>query len=193
VAGLPGVPGGGTAGVSPSSGPVHVRSRKWPDRPHWEFGAVWLGEDEHGDWVGAPTGTAMRRPGAAFLTDRAQVTLVPRDEPFLATFYAPGGISPFEVYVDITTVPTWTDGPVRVVSMVDLDLDVIRGWTGRVWVDDEDEFAAHRVSFAYPADVVRLAATSCAAVRVAVEGGRPPYDGSAGAWLAVLETTVREP
>jgi hypothetical protein len=185
--------------------PVRVRSRKWPDRPHWEFDAVRLGEDEHGVWVGAPSGTAMRRPGAAFRTDRAQVSLVPRDQPFLSTFYAPGGVSPFEVYVDITTVPAWSDGTdetdgtgtgapgAPVVSMVDLDLDVIRGWTGRVWVDDEDEFAAHRVSLAYPADVVRLAATSCAAVRAAVEGGRPPYDGSAGAWLAVLERTVREP
>jgi hypothetical protein len=158
--------------VSQQPRPVRVRSCKWPDRPHWQFDAVRLGEDEHGDWVGAPAGTAVRRPGAAFLTDRSQVTLVPRNQPFLATFYARGGISPFEVYVDITTVPAWTDGPVPEVSMVDLDLDVIRGWTGRVWVDDEDEFAAHRVSLAYPADVVRLAATSCAAVRVAVEGGR---------------------
>ena len=51
------------------------------------------------------------------------------------------------VYVDITTPPVW-DG--TVLRAVDLDLDVVRGNTGRVWVDDEDEFADHRVRFGYP-------------------------------------------
>lgn len=172
------------------SGPVRMRARKWPDRPHWEFDALVLGEDRHGVWVGAPSGTRMRRPGASFVTDQSQVSLVPRQDAFLATFYAPGGLAPFDVYVDISTVPVWQDGPTRTVTVVDLDLDVVRGWTGRVWVDDEDEFAARRVH--YPADLVRLAATSCEAVRTAVESGRPPYDGSAGAWLAALETTGRQ-
>jgi protein associated with RNAse G/E len=56
---------------------------------------------------------------------------------------------------------------------------VVRGWTGRVWVDDEDEFADHRVRYAYPPDLVRLAVTSCDEVRAAVDAGRPPYDGEA--------------
>jgi uncharacterized protein len=176
--------------VSLPLGAVRMLSRKWPERPHWEFEALVLGDDQHGAWVGAPSGTRIRRPGASFVTDRPQVSLVPRHEPFIATFYAPGGVAPFDVYVDITTVPVWLDGPNRAVTAVDLDLDVVRGWTGRVWVDDEDEFAARRVH--YPADLVRLAATSCEAVRIAVESGRPPYDGSAGAWLAALETTVRQ-
>jgi hypothetical protein len=46
-------------------------------------------------------------------------------------------------------------------------------------VDDEDEFADHRVRFGYPADVVRLAATSCDQVQAAVAAGAPPYDGVA--------------
>jgi hypothetical protein len=165
-------------------------SRKWPDRPHWEFDALVLGEDRHGVWVGAPSGTRLARPGASFVTDQAQVSLVPHSEPFLATFYAAGGLAPFDVYVDITTVPVWRAEPIRSVTTVDLDLDVLRGRTGRVWVDDEDEFAARRVH--YPADLVRLAAGSCEAVRIAVERGRPPYDGSAAAWLAALETTRRQ-
>ena len=165
---------------------MRVIARKWPDHPHWEFDALRLGEDAHGVWVGAPAGTSMRRPGAGFVTDQAQVSLVPRDAGFVATFYAPGGSSPCEVYVDITTVPQWSGGSVRTVSAVDLDLDVIRGWTGRVWVDDEDEFAANRLLLAYPGDVVRLAATSCEAVHAAVRAGWPPYDGSALAWLTAL-------
>lgn len=165
-------------------------ARKWPDVPHWEFDALVLGEDRHGVWVGAPSGTRMQRPGASFVTDQPQVSLLPRQSAFVATFYAPGGLAPFDVYVDITTVPVWLDGPTRTVTAVDLDLDVLRGRSGRVWVDDEDEFAARRVH--YPADLVRLAATSCEAVRTAVESGRPPYDGSAGAWLAALETAGRQ-
>ena len=43
------------------------------------------------------------------------------------------------------------------VRAVDLDLDVIRGTTGRVWVDDEDEFAEHRVSLGYPDEVIEQA------------------------------------
>jgi uncharacterized protein len=170
---------------------VRVVARKWPGRPHWEHDAVRLGEDRHGVWVGARAGTTMSRPGASFVTDQAQVTLVPHGEPFVATFYAPGGVSPVDVYVDITTAPVWSEG---VVTAFDLDLDVLRGWTGRVWVDDEDEFAKHRVTHAYPADLVRLAATSCAAVSATLEAGGPPYDGTATAWLgrlAAVETGSR--
>lgn len=167
---------------------MRVVFRKWGDRPHWEYDAVRLGEDEHGTWIGAAAGTRLSRPGAEFAAPRHFVSLVPTDRPFVATFYDPGWAnvvdSGVDVYVDITTVPEW-DG--AVVTMVDLDLDVVRGWTGRVWVDDEDEFADHRVRFGYPADVVRLAASSCEAVHAAVRGGLPPYDGVAGArWLSRL-------
>jgi uncharacterized protein len=93
--------------------------------------------------------------------------------------------------VDVSTVPTWLTGhPGRTVTVVDLDLDVVRGWSGRVWVEDEDEFADHRLRYAYPGDVVRLAATSCARVRCAVEEGRAPYDGTAAAWFAALDELV---
>lgn len=167
--------------------PVRVAARKWPDRPHWEHTAVLLGEDDHGVWVGAPVGTRMSRPGAAFYIDQRQVSLVPRDAAFLASFYGPGGSAHCDVYVDITTVPVWSGDTV---TAVDLDLDVVRGWTGRVWVDDEDEFAARRVRHAYPPDLVRLAATSCDEVLDAVHAGRPPYDGVAPrAWFETLAET----
>ena len=161
---------------------VRVVARKWPDRRHWEHDALWLGADRHGTWLGAPAGTVLSRPGASFTTAQDQVVLVPPASPFVATFYArldrdrrhEQEAMPCEVYVDITTVPEWADGTV---TAFDLDLDVVRGWSGRVWVDDEDEFADHRVRYRYPADLVRLAASSAAAVREAVEQRRAPYDG----------------
>jgi protein associated with RNAse G/E len=165
---------------------LRVVARKWPDLPHWEHDAVLLGEDAHGRWVGAPAGTVMSRPGVEFVTGSAQVSLLPLDEPFVATFYGTGGA--VDVYVDISTVPVWDDDRV---SAIDLDLDVVRGWTGRVWVDDEDEFAAHRVSLGYPDDVVALATRSCDAVLGAVRSGHPPYDGETGRrWLRVLQETM---
>ena len=159
---------------------------KWGDRPHWEFDAVLLGSDAHGDWIGIPRGTFMSRPGAEYVAPVDQVGLVPAPGPdeqcgWLATFHAVGG--PVQVYVDMTTPPVW-DGPV--LRAVDLDLDVVRGRTGRVWIDDEDEFAEHRVRFGYPEDVSRLAMASCDRVRVAVAGCHAPYDGSSAGWLELL-------
>jgi protein associated with RNAse G/E len=120
------------------------------------------------------------------------VSLVPRDRPFVATFYddacevPPDALSwaSVEVYVDITTVPQWSDGTM---TAVDLDLDVIRSRSGRVWVDDEDEFADHRVRFGYPDDVVRLASRSCDDVLAAVTARAGAYDGVVGpAWIRQL-------
>jgi hypothetical protein len=167
---------------------VRVVFRKWLDRPHWEYDALLLGRDGHGTWLGVEAGTRLARPGAEFATPQHFVTLVPRQQPFVATFYDPicadGARSVVDVYVDITTVPEWDGEHVR---MVDLDLDVVRGASGRVWVDDEEEFAEHRVRFGYPADLVRLAASSCDRVLAAVTNGQPPYDGQVAAgWLRLL-------
>ena len=161
---------------------------KWGGGRHWEYDAWVLGDDEHGTWVGAPAGTRVARPGAAFESPSHFVSLVPRNLGFVATFYGehPGpGVDPqVELYVDITTVPTWqTDAGGSIVRMVDLDLDVLRGRSGRVWVDDEDEFADHRVRFGYPDEVIAAALASCDRVHAAVLAGTAPYDGSAAFWL----------
>jgi hypothetical protein len=163
--------------------PVRVVMTKWVDRPHWEFDCWFLGSDEHGDWLGIPAGTPMARPGATYVAPTPQVGLVPPPGPdaergWLATFHAEGG--PVRVYVDVTTPPAW-DGPV--LRAVDLDLDVVRGNTGRVWVDDEDEFADHRVRYEYPDALVAAATASCDRVHAAVAAGTAPYDGSAARWL----------
>jgi uncharacterized protein len=171
---------------------VRVEMTKWGERPHWEFDGMWLGSDQHGDWIGYPTGTSMSRPGAAVLSPNDQVGLVPSpdlpDEErwWIGTFHGPGGPG-VSVYVDIATPPTW-DG--NAVHTVDLDLDVIRGVTGRIWVDDEDEFAQHRVALGYPDDLVGSAMRSCDRVLAAVTSGRPPYDGSHRPWLQLLTEMV---
>jgi len=163
--------------------------RKWGDRPHWESDAVTLGQDQHGRWLGVPAGTRMSRPGATLVTDDAMVALVPTQGCYFASFYSDrrGSLAQdwVRVYVDISTRPVWDGSTLR---LVDLDLDVVQGRTGRVWVDDEDEFADHRVRFGYPSDVVRLAVRTCEEVRRAVQSGVPPFDGATSArWLEKVE------
>lgn len=156
---------------------------KWGDRPHWEFDGLYLGSDEHGDWLGFPAGTLMSRPGVEVRPENDQVGLVPAGGgAWLGTFHAPGGWT-VRTYVDMTSVPEW-DG--SVVRAVDLDLDVIEPVDGEVYVDDEDEFAEHQVRFGYPDDVVDLAERTRDEVFAAVVERRAPFDGSAQRWLPVL-------
>ena len=172
--------------------PVRIEMTKWGDRPHWQIPGRWLGRDDQGDWIGIPAGTRMVRPGRDVLSEFDQVGLVPSSDRaddergWLATFHR--SPSPVRVYVDMTTPPVW-DGPV--IRAVDLDLDVVCGREGAVVVDDEDEFAEHRVAFGYPPEVVTLAEASRDRVYAAILAEEPPYDGSHEAWLDQLSRLPR--
>lgn len=167
--------------------PTRMVFTKWGGLPHWEYDAVRLGEDQHGLWLGVPRGTLVGRPEARFHTDVHQVVLVP-EAGFVASFFAPGGRAPCDLYVDITTVAEVSEDSV---TAVDLDLDVIRGWSGRVWVDDEDELAEHRVRYAYPDEVVEHATRSCDRVRRAVERSQAPFDPeTARRWLSLVDEAM---
>ena len=169
--------------------PVRIEMEKWGDLPHWQIPGHWLGSDEHGDWIGIPRGTPMSRPGMHVVSQNDQVGLVPpADAPeterwWVSTFHGPGGSLPVAVYVDIATPPVWDGSTLRT---VDLDLDVVRNDTGEVWVDDEDEFAEHRVELGYPDGIATGAERSCALVRTRMAAGRAPYDGSHQRWLSLL-------
>jgi hypothetical protein len=159
---------------------------KWGDRPHWQMDAVYLGQDDAGDWIGFPRGTRMSRPGMSVTTENDQVGLVPAagtpvGHAWLATFHGPGGI--VWTYVDMTTVPVWDDHTVRT---VDLDLDVIEALDRSVYVDDQDEFDEHRVSLRYPDEIVELALATRDRVRSAVAEKLPPFDGRSAPWLELL-------
>lgn len=172
---------------------VRVEMEKWGGRRHWQFDALWLGSDGHGDWIGLPAGTAFDRPGAHVVSTNLQVGLSPRpDAPpeerwWVGTFHGPGGTLPVSVYVDISTPPTWRGATLRT---VDLDLDVVRDGDGRVWVEDEDEFAEHQVSLGYPDDVIEAARRSGDRVRRLVHAAGAPYDGSHERWMTTLADLI---
>lgn len=167
--------------------PVRVEFTKWGGLPHWEFDGVYLGEDEHGDWLGHPAGTWLARPGKASAAEFAWVTLLPTAGAWVGTFNAPG--ASLAIYIDMATEPTW-DG--HVVRAVDLDLDVVRRRAdGETALVDEDEFAEHRVALAYPYEIVVLAETTAADVLAAVRAGQSPFDGAADYWLTVLDEATK--
>ncbi len=169
-----------------SGATVQVIFTKFGGGQHWESVGALLGTDECGTWVGGARGRRLSRPGYDLVIPYATVMVAPIGAGYVASFnerLAGPTVASCSTYVDITTIPHWTDTSV---TMVDLDLDVVKRWSGVVEVHDEDEFAEHRVSLGYPDQITTLAMRSCDAVQAAMTAGRAPYDGSADVWLERL-------
>jgi uncharacterized protein len=160
---------------------VRLVFTKYDGSLHWHQTMHYLGDDEHGSWLGARAGSSAQRgnePPVRF--DGASVQLIPSGVWWTAVFNDPP--SRAEVYCDISTPPQWTSPDL--VTMVDLDLDVVRARPdGRVFVDDEDEFAVHQVRYAYPLDVIAAAEQAAAVLFAAVSAGAEPFGSTAQAWL----------
>lgn len=162
---------------------VRVVYTKYDGSLHWNHPALRLGEDEHGVWLGCPTGTAMRRGSESpVVFGHPFVLLIPRDSWWTACFNAEPNKT--EIYCDITTVPRWPDA--GTVTMVDLDLDVIRRRSGRIFLDDEDEFAEHQVRYGYPADVIDSARRSADRLMTAVTSRAEPFADAHRDWIKRL-------
>lgn len=158
---------------------VRVIYRKYDGSLHWNLVGNRLGEDGHGVWVGVPV-TAQVFKGELLTgpVEAVHVVCLPRDGWWTATFNAEPHRT--EVYCDVTTVPHWED---RTVSMVDLDLDVVRRRAGNIYVDDEDEFATHQVMYAYPPHVVTAARQAADWLLGAVTERAEPFGSTFRHWL----------
>lgn len=160
---------------------IRVVYTKYDGSLHWNHNALLLGEDEHGVWLGARAGETMRRglePPIVF--PQAFVMLFPRDGWWTGSFNAKPHKT--EIYCDIASVPSWPDPDT--VTMVDLDLDVIRKRDGRVILDDADEFAEHQVRFGYPPEVIEAAQSSADRLMAAVRENAEPFASVYRGWLA---------
>lgn len=159
---------------------MRVVFTKFDGSLHWHHAARLLGEDEHGVWVGCEAGTAgAKGHEEPVVWDMAFVMLFPREQWWVALFNAEPHRT--AVYVDVTTVPEWRDGEV---TMVDLDLDVIRKRSGAIYLDDADEFAEHQVKFGYPPEVIAAAEASARSLMAAVADGTGPFGGAHEPWLS---------
>lgn len=162
---------------------VDLDTRKWGNRPHWRFPSRLLGQDVHGVWLGLPVGTPYTGPRGAGQLEHGFVTLVPPKEFWIASFQA-SSHPETDLYVDITTHAEWlTDAHVTV---VDLDLDVIRFKDGRMHLDDEDEFAEHQMVYDYPPDVIERAESTARQLMRDVAGRREPFGDASACWLDLL-------
>jgi uncharacterized protein len=164
--------------------PVSFRMRKWDGSPHRQMMMVYLGSDAYGRWVSIPTGVRVRQPGSSSVGRAAHVMLMPHDGCFLAHFNAP--TSENVIYADITTAPEFGhDRNGWVLAAADMDLDVVRRADGRTWIEDEDEFAEHIVSYGYPADVVATTRATADALLAAVRREVEPFGVTWRRWIGI--------
>lgn len=168
-----------------SDGLVQVNYHKYDGSLHWNLRMHRLGEDEHGIWLGLPPNSVMRKGHDREVPiAEAHVLLFPPDAWWTALFNAAPRST--EIYCDITTPPQWPSR--EEVTMVDLDLDVLRkrGAPGPILVD-EDEFAEHRVRYGYPDEVAEAAEASARWLMDAVARGTGPFGGAHRKWLAMVD------
>jgi uncharacterized protein len=166
---------------------VHVVYRKYSGALHWHQTMRYLGEDGHGVWLGAPAGMITQRGSEPpIMMEQPQVRLFPHRRWWTAVFNA----EPWDadIYCDISTAPHWPHP--GEVTMVDLDLDVIRRRADqRVVLLDQDEFAEHQVRFGYPAEVIRQAEQAAAWLLEAISDGTEPFGSDYCGWLHLVGET----
>ena len=157
---------------------VQIDFRKWDGSRHWQFAMKRLGEDEHGLWLWSPPGSDMQRGYEPMRkSSSVNLKLIPDGKWWTAIW---SWQSKVDLYVDIITPPTWNGATV---TMVDIDLDVMRLPDGRVEVVDEDEFEQHRMEFEYPPRLVDNARATAARMAVALEARHEPFGATAEAWM----------
>ena len=150
---------------------VDIKFTKWVTRPHWRFSMYHLDDDEWGTWLWTPPGSqAQRASEPVQIFDHLNVKLVSPNQWWTAIW---NDSKRFDLYIDIVTPPAWRD---HRVTMVDLDLDVIRLRTGEVIIDDEDEFADHQVAYGYPDSVVTKARRTAHDIRRRIAAGEEPFN-----------------
>ncbi|MGH3649068.1 MAG: DUF402 domain-containing protein [Acidimicrobiia bacterium] len=162
--------------------PVTVQFLKNPDITHWGFEAVWLGEDEWGDWVAVPTGSKRWKGAETVLpTGFDAVFCAPRGE-WWHLHYSGSHAHNYSHFIDIVTPPVWVSA--NRYEMIDLDLDVAVHHDGAIEIQDEDEFEVHQVCYGYSEEMIRRARAETDRVVEALTGHREPFFEVAAAWLA---------
>jgi len=83
--------------------------------------------------------------------------------------------------VDIVMPVMWVGDAIE---EIDLELDILRGADGRVWVRDRDEFERVRAEWEMPADIAAQAEATSEQIRAMLERGDEPFGEIGLGWLA---------
>ena len=157
---------------------VHIDFRKWDGSRHWQFTMRRLGEDDHGLWLWSPAGSPMQRgQDQPKLSKAINLKLIPENKWWTAIW---SWQRPIDLYVDIITPASWNGSTV---TMVDIDLDVMRLADGTVSIEDEDEFELHRIEMDYPERLIDTARATTARIALAVEARHEPFGNVAEGWM----------
>lgn len=153
--------------------PIRVVSTKYDGSLHYEYDALLLDEVGPLFRVYARQGTLVRGYRGEGGMQQGMVCLFFSDRWYnLYHNLGPVGRRGFLTYANVGT-PAVLDGDV--LRWVDLDVDIVTG-EGFVSVDDEDEFADHAVTMAYPEDLVRRVEATRDLLLPVARSGLFPFD-----------------
>lgn len=167
-----------------ASEPVTVQFHKHWGKLHWRHDMIFLGEGEHGLWLGGPSGCVMQR---GHEPERHQTyafaQLVPHQGDWSALFNERDRHKrrTWRAYVDICHEVRWTD-PNRV-EMFDRDLDVVHTWDRDVQILDQDEFEAHQKLHNYPPALIDAVEATTQHVAALIRSGTEPFATVGTTWL----------
>jgi uncharacterized protein len=164
--------------------PVVVQFFKYPETLHWGFETVYLGEDDHGSWVGLPAGSRRWKGEREFKPTVDDAVFCAPWVGWWHLAYHGAGRDNYTHFVDISTQPTWVSE--NRYEMVDLDLDVALTPDGRIVVEDEDEFEDNQRLFGYSPEMIERALEETRRVVAALEARREPFFAVADEWLQRL-------
>ena len=149
---------------------VHIDFRKWVSHRHWQFTMNWLDQDEWGTWLWTPPGSSAQRgaePPQTF--NHLNVKLISPGDWWTAIWNDGGR---YDLYIDVITPAAIS---ADIVTMIDLDLDLVRTVDGAVTIQDEDEFADHQVRYRYSEYLIDRAVSATHGLKPKLEAREEPF------------------
>ena len=149
---------------------------KFDKTPHWRHETIYLGEDEHGLWFRQLEGSYSSRPGMDYNTETPVLFLVDREGNWVAKIFPPNRDDHMLIYIDIASQVVWNEETLTVTG-IDMDLDVIKLDTGKMWIEDEDEFLDHTQTMGYSDELVSVTQETAKTLLDKVVNNHAPFDG----------------
>lgn len=157
-------------------------------RAHWHFEVDPLGTDRHGSWYAGRPGIQLQKAAEPPIEEvDGFVMLVPASGDWIAFWNRQEEPA---IYVDVTTTPACGT---HTVTAVDMDLDVLMWWDGRVTEEDRDEFELHQKLMAYPDQLLAGAEATARWLEETMTHRRPPFDETGPRWLEVASVDWGQP